>query len=67
MIRKIVFTLFSLSIFLQVFSSVNEDKSIQRMGNANVLLFDEGWLFMRYGLQADVRLCWNRLDWKKKL
>lgn len=53
MIRGLILILFSLSICLQVFSSVDEAKSIQRMGNANVQLFDQGWLFMRYGLQAD--------------
>lgn len=38
---------------LQLFASVNGNRPIQRMGNANVRSFDEGWLFMRYGLQAD--------------
>ena len=28
-------------------------KPIVRMGNADVRSFDEGWLFTRYGLQAD--------------
>lgn len=29
------------------------ESQILRMGNADVSLFDEGWLFKRYGLQAD--------------
>ncbi|MFT3844437.1 MAG: beta-galactosidase GalB [Lacibacter sp.] len=30
-----------------------QNKPIQRMGSAQTVLFDEGWLFARYGLQAD--------------
>ena len=31
----------------------NKGTSIQRMGNENVVNFDAGWLFKRYGLQAE--------------
>lgn len=31
----------------------NGQTAIQRMGNADVQLFDEGWSFARYGLQPD--------------
>lgn len=51
--RKTLLSLFSLLICLQAFSFENANRPIQRMGNANVKSFDEGWLFMRYGLQAD--------------
>lgn len=53
MTGKLLFTLFSLLISLQAFSLEHTSRPIQRMGNANVKLFDEGWLFIRYGLQAD--------------
>lgn len=38
---------------MQAFSFNGASMPIQRMGNANVKSFDEGWLFKRYGLQAD--------------
>lgn len=31
----------------------NKGTAIQRMGNENVVNFDAGWLFKRYGLQAE--------------
>lgn len=51
--KKVLFIVCSLLVCLSVFSLENGEKTIQRMGNANVRPFDEGWLFMRYGLQAD--------------
>ena len=51
--KIIIYILFNLLICLRLFSSVDGNRPIQRMGNANVQLFDEDWLFMRYGLQAD--------------
>lgn len=41
------------ALCLPVTAAADEGGSILRMGNANVSLFDEGWLFRRYGLQAD--------------
>ena len=40
-------------IGMQGFSLDNESGRIRRMGNAGTESFDEGWLFMRYGLQPD--------------
>lgn len=48
-----------LMIFLAMFvaccriMALPDDGRIVRMGNSDVSLFDEGWLFKRYGLQAD--------------
>lgn len=53
MITKITFSLLFLLTGLQLFAFVDENRPIQRMGNANIQPFDEGWAFMRYGLQAD--------------
>lgn len=41
------------ALCLSVPAMADDSGSILRMGNANVSLFDEGWLFRRYGLQAD--------------
>lgn len=51
--RKTLLSLFCLLICLQAFSFESASVPIRRMGNAHVKSFDEGWLFMRYGLQAD--------------
>lgn len=36
-----------------LFARERDPRAITRMGNARVERFDEGWLFQRYGLQAD--------------
>lgn len=53
MTGKILFSLFYLLICMQAFSFEGGSLPIQRMGNAHVKSFDEGWLFKRYGLQPD--------------
>ncbi len=46
--------LFLFLSFLFCLSAISvEQHPIPRMGNANVKPFDDGWLFKRYGLQAD--------------
>ena len=48
---------FSLLLFVISATSFNsaysQSKTIKRMGEDNTVSFDEGWLFARYGLQAD--------------
>lgn len=51
--KKVLLIVCSLLVCFSVFSLENGEKAIQRMGNASFKQFDEGWLFMRYGLQAD--------------
>lgn len=46
-----ILLLFVLLAFIPLYSS--GVRPIQRMGNADVQLFDGGWLFKRWGLQAD--------------
>lgn len=45
--------LFSLVLFTGLQASPSNTEPIRRMGNSNVQLLDESWLFKRYGLQAD--------------
>ena len=49
---KTIILILGLIVCMQVVS-FGAEKSIQRMGNANVKSFDKGWLFNRFGLQAD--------------
>lgn len=54
--RKTWLALICAFFSLQAFSADGQQTTsapIVRMGNANVRSFDEGWLFTRYGLQAD--------------
>lgn len=51
--RKVFISLLCMLFCIKGFSVQNENESIKRMGNAGVVSFDEDWLFMRYGLQAD--------------
>jgi beta-galactosidase len=53
MTRQAVIVFIALSIFFPFVISAQANKSITRMGEANVHSFDENWLFKRYGLQAD--------------
>lgn len=56
LIRQTLLILLGSLCSMSVFSGSPDDtavKPIVRMGSANVRSFDEGWLFVRYGLQAD--------------
>lgn len=44
---------FILGLIVCVTIEADNSSSIKRMGNANVISFDENWVFKRYGLQAD--------------
>jgi len=48
---------------LSAAASFSQNKSIVRMGAADTRLFDDGWLFSRYGLQADA----SRIEEPKNL
>src|SRR6478609_3730892 len=44
----------SFVFFIMCFGKTySQGKAIKRMGAVNTVTFDEGWLFARYGLQAD--------------
>lgn len=45
--------LLSIVLFTGLKASPSDTEPIRRMGNSNVQLLDESWLFKRYGLQAD--------------
>ncbi len=51
--RKVFISLLCMLFCIKGFSVQNENESIKRMGNADVVSFDEDWSFIRYGLQAD--------------
>lgn len=51
--KTVLMTFFALFAFCCHMMAVPDSGKIMRMGNANVSLFDEGWLFKRYGLQPD--------------
>lgn len=54
--QRFLFT-YSLLIFLVAATGPNsmyaQSNPIKRMGSVNTISFDDGWLFARYGLQAD--------------
>jgi beta-galactosidase len=51
---RFAFSLLILIISASGFNNVfSQSKTIKRMGEENTVSFDEGWLFARYGLQAD--------------
>ena len=60
-----MYFLVGLLVFCPAMALAGESQ-ILRMGNADVSLFDEGWLFKRYGLQADGTTLNEPTGWEKK-
>ena len=50
---KEVLVIAFLSLFIPFALNAQDSKPVIRMGSADVRSFDEGWLFARFGLQAD--------------
>ncbi len=49
MLRKLLIA----AVWLLMLQAAQSQTTVKRLGNADVQSFDQGWLFARYGLQAD--------------